>query len=145
MVKKISVFVSLIVMIFTTVLFTCCKEEQRKYDVTIKIVNNFGKEWIFEPDTKSIDFSFEYSGKEMTFRVKEYNLPDHPRWKNKWFEPPHSGPNVFLLGEILYTDVNGEQALLRSVKERGYYSVSVIADGVDWNFKIGRASCRERV
>lgn len=133
--KKISVFLSMIIFVFTSIFFVSCKDDQQKYDVIIKLSNNFGQEWIFDPNINSMDYSFKYTGREMTFKVKEYKLPDHPRWKDKWLEPPFSGANEFLLGEILYTDTNGNQALLWSVKERGNYCVRVMADGADWNFR----------
>lgn len=131
--KKISAFLSLTVIMFATILFACCKDNQRKYDVTIKLANNFGAEWIFEPDTDRIDFCFKYTGKEMTFYVKEYKLNRH---KDLWLEPPRTGVNqIHIISDFIYINPNGEQTLVRSVKERGSYEICAIADGSDWNFR----------
>lgn len=63
-------------------LFSGCKaeDEDKKYDVTIKIASDDGGEWIFTPDIQEMHTTREYDGQEHRFYVKEYQLADHPRW-----------------------------------------------------------------
>lgn len=76
---------------------TGCGDDKKseKYDVTIKITNNFGSEWVFTPDVSSLTYEFEYTGEEMYFYVDSYNLSGHPRWSDKWFSPSGEGADVF--------------------------------------------------
>lgn len=114
--------------------FVGCRN--RKYDVTIKIKNNFGQEWIFTPDIKELTYEFKYTGRDMTFYIDSFRLAEHPDWGNKWFEPSGEGANVFDMG-ILYGD--GEQWLYEvdNICERGSYSISIIADSTSdlWNYR----------
>ena len=59
--------------------FVGCDDKEKKYDVSIKIVNNYGSTWIFTPDIDELRYEFEYTGEEMRFWVDSYNLPKHPR------------------------------------------------------------------
>ena len=70
-------------------------KKSEKYDVTIKITNNFGSEWVFTPDVSELTYEFEYTGEEMYFYVDSYNLSEHPRWSEKWFSPSGEGADVF--------------------------------------------------
>lgn len=70
-------------------------KKSEKYDVTIKIKNNFGSEWVFTPDVSELTYEFEYTGEEMYFYVDSYNLSEHPRWSEKWFSPSGEGADVF--------------------------------------------------
>ena len=70
-------------------------KKSKKYDVTIKITNNFGSEWVFTPDVSELTYEFEYTGEEMYFYVDSYNLSEHPRWSEKWFSPSGEGADVF--------------------------------------------------
>ena len=60
-------------------LFTGCKkesDENKKYDVSIKVKNNFDSEWIFEPGVNELTYTFDYTGKEMRFWIDSYNPPE---------------------------------------------------------------------
>ena len=70
-------------------------KKSEKYDVTIKITNNFGSEWVFTPDVSELTYEFEYTGEEMYFYVDSYNLSEHPRWSEKWFSPSGEGADLF--------------------------------------------------
>ncbi len=70
-------------------------KKSEKYDVTIKITNNFGSEWLFTPDVSELTYEFEYTGEEMYFYVDSYNLSEHPRWSEKWFSPSNEGADIF--------------------------------------------------
>ena len=118
-------------------LFTGCKkesDENKKYDVSIKVKNNFDSEWIFEPGVNELTYKFDYTGKEMRFWVDSYNLPKHPRWSNKWFEPNTSGANVFQasygkVGQMYYEEDP------KFICERGEYYYRIYADSTSdlWN------------
>lgn len=70
-------------------------KKSEKYDVTIKIMNNFGSVGIYPPDVSELTYEFEYTGEEMYFYVDSYNLSEHPRWSDKWFSPSGEGADVF--------------------------------------------------
>ena len=118
-------------------LFTGCKkesDENKKYDVSIKVKNNFDSEWIFEPGVDELYYTFEYTGKEMRFWIDSWNLPKHPRWSNKWFEPNTSGANVFQasygkVGQMYYEEDP------KFICERGEYYYRIYADSTSdlWN------------
>ena len=118
-------------------LFTGCKkesDENKKYDVSIKVKNNFDSEWIFEPGVEKLYYTFEYTGKEMRFWIDSWNLPKHPRWSNEWFKPNTSGANVFQasygkVGQMYYEEDP------KFICERGEYYYRVYADSTSdlWN------------
>lgn len=118
-------------------LFTGCKkesDENKKYDVSIKVKNNFDSEWIFEPGVDKLYYTFEYTGKEMRFWIDSWNLPKHPRWSNEWFKPNTSGANVFhadygKIGQMYYEEDP------KFICERGEYYYRVYADSTSdlWN------------
>ena len=118
-------------------LFTGCKkesDENKKYDVSIKVKNNFDSEWIFEPGVEKLYYTFEYTGKEMRFWIDSWNLPKHPRWSNEWFKPNTSGANVLhadygKIGQMYYEEDP------KFICERGEYYYRVYADSTSdlWN------------
>ena len=94
--KKVIVLIVSCILALSFCLIGCGKDEKdKKYDVTIKIKNNFNSEWIFTPDISELTYEFKYTGNEMYFHVDSYNLPQHPRWGDKWFEPSGEGADVF--------------------------------------------------
>ena len=116
--------------------FVGCGKE-KKYDVSIKVVNNNGGTWIFTPDIDVLRYEFEYTGEEMRFWIDSWNLPDHPRWKNEWFAPNTSGANVFHKS-MLYTAPGEKRQVWRGpVKERGEYIILCEADSTSdlWYFR----------
>ena len=118
-------------------LFTGCKkesDENKKYDVSIKVKNNFDSEWIFEPGVDKLYYTFEYTGKEMRFWIDSWNLPKHPRWSNEWFKPNTSGANVFhadygKIGQMYYEEDP------KFICEKGEYYYCVYAESTStlWN------------
>ena len=118
-------------------LFTGCtkeSDENKKYDVSIKVKNNFGNEWIFEPGVDELYYTFDYTGEEMRFWIDSWNLPKHPSWSNEWFEPNTSGANVFhadygKIGQMYYEEDP------KFICERGEYYYRVYADSTSdlWN------------
>ncbi len=115
----------------------CANKKEKKYDVTIKVKNNFGSEWIFTPDIDELTYEFEYTGEEMYFGVDSYNLPDHPDWGDKWFGLTGEGPNVFS-SVRQYCPSGGVYASFDGpVKEIGLYHMCFMADSTSnlWNFR----------
>ena len=113
--------------------FVGCGKE-KKYDVSIKIANNYGSTWIFTPDIDVLRYEFEYTGEEMRFWIDSWNLPKHPRWSEEWFAPNTSGANVFhadygKIGQMYYEEDP------KFICERGEYYYRVYADSTSdlWN------------
>ena len=140
-IKKILCLLTVLSVAFCSCfLFTGCKkesDENKKYDVSIKVKNNFDSEWIFEPGVDELYYTFDYTGEEMRFWVDSYNLPKHPRWSNEWFTPDSSGANVFHKS-MLYTAPGEKRQVWRGpVKERGEYIILCEADSTSdlWYFR----------
>lgn len=114
----------------------CDDKKDKKYDVTIKVKNNLGQEWIFTPDIKELTYEFYYTGEDMTFYIDSYNLADRPGWGDAWITPNGSGANVF---STYYGKVNQryDEEDPRSVCERGEYFFRCIADSTSnlWNYR----------
>ncbi len=137
-IKKILCLLTVLSVAFCSCfLFTGCKkesDENKKYDVSIKVKNNFDSEWIFEPGVEKLYYTFEYTGKEMRFWIDSWNLPKHPRWSNEWFKPNTSGANVFQadygkIGQMYYEEDP------KFICERGEYYYRIYADSTSdlWN------------
>ena len=140
-IKKILCLLTVLSVAFCSCfLFTGCKkesDENKKYDVSIKVKNNFDSEWIFEPGVDELYYTFDYTGEEMRFWIDSWNLPKHPRWSNEWFTPDSSGANVFHKS-ILYTAPGEKRQVWRGpVKERGEYIILCEADSTSdlWYFR----------
>ena len=115
--------------------FVGCDDKEKKYDVSIKIANNYGSTWIFTPDIDVLRYEFEYTGEEMRFWIDSWNLPKHPRWSKEWFAPNTSGANVFHKS-MLYCPPGGKNEESKgAVKERGEYIITIEADSTSniWN------------
>ena len=137
-IKKILCLLTVLSVAFCSCfLFTGCKkesDENKKYDVSIKVKNNFDSEWIFEPGVDELYYTFDYTGEEMRFWIDSWNLPKHPRWSNEWFKPNTSGANVFhadygKIGQMYYEEDP------KFICERGEYYYRVYADSTSdlWN------------
>ena len=66
-----------------------------KYDVAIRIGCSDGNVYEFSVDENEKHITIAYDGTKRTYWVDSYNLPDHPRWSNKWISPSGVGDNVF--------------------------------------------------
>ena len=47
--KTVSVVTAFLLTVIALLSFAGCKQEDPKYDVAIKVANNYGMEWVFEP------------------------------------------------------------------------------------------------
>ena len=109
-----------------------------KYDVSIKVVNTNGDEFIFTPDVDEISRTFNYTGEEVGYYVESYQMPDHPKYGDIWLDPPQQGYDyISMYG--LYTAPDGTQTTLtkehRFTKERGEYVFNVYISNasVSWH------------
>ena len=133
-IKQICCVVATAILIFCMCFsFVGCGKE-KKYDVSIKIANNYGSTWVFTPDIDVLRYEFEYTGEEMRFWIDSWNLPKHPRWTKEWFAPNTSGANVF---QASYGKVNQMHYVEKPkfICERGEYYYRVYADSTSnlWN------------
>lgn len=112
-------------------------KKSEKYDVTIKIKNNFGSEWVFTPDVSELTYEFEYIGEEMYFYVDSYNLSGHPRWSDKWFSPSNEGADVFHQTMTYRAPGDKKISYTGPIKEKGEYCICVVAGETSdlWNFR----------
>lgn len=119
--------------------FAACTEEDTKYDVAIRVECSDGRIYEFPVGTDELHIEIPYTGRERTYWVDSYNLPDHPRWGNEWFSPSGEGANVFIINR-LYTDEAGNQSHPEVVFERGSYVYTFMADSTSdlWNFRACR-------
>lgn len=118
--KKRTLIIVCLLVILIAVVVVYLGFKNRKYDVSLKLKNNYGMSWVFTPDVSELYYELEYTGEEMTFGVDSYNLPGHPRWGDRWFSAEGNVLNDFSgsLGELKAPNGGGA---LRSICERGEY------------------------
>ena len=109
-------------------------DEELTYDVAIKIANNYGMEWVFEPGVDELYYEFEYTGEDMTFNVESYYVYGEPRFGDRWHD------NSGMSGEWFYSSywhegLDGETDSSRIVKERGIYIINYSTRNSQWNYR----------
>ena len=115
-----------------------------KYEVSIKVVNTLGDEFIFTPDVDEISRTFKYTGEDVWYYVDSYQMPDHPKYGDIWLEPMQQGYDyISMYG--LYTAADGSTTeitapAIRCTNAKGRYAFNVyIPDSsVSW---YGRNMC----
>lgn len=112
-----------------------CKQKDPKYDVAIKVSNNFGMEWVFEPGVDELYYEFEYTGEEMTFGIDEYYVYGAPHGGDRWIDYAASALGWFGGSSPLYTSPTGEQYNTEIIKEKGEYSIAFHTNKSAWNFR----------
>ena len=128
--KSIAVFITAFLLTVTALLsFAGCKQKDPKYDVAIKVVNNYGKEWVFEPGVDELYYEFEYTGEEMTFGIDEYYVYGDPHGGDRWLDC--AGVAINWLGG----GPTGEQYNTEIIKEKGEYSIAFHTNKSAWNFR----------
>ena len=114
--------------------FVGCKQKDPKYDVAIKVSNNFGMEWVFESGVDELYYEFEYTGEEMTFGIDEYYVYGAPRGGDRWLDCAGVAENYFW-SSYLYTSSEGEYSNTRIIKEKGEYSIHYGTKNSSWNHR----------
>ena len=134
--KKITVLLLSVAMILAAVMgFVACGEkedEPEKYDVAIKVANNYGQEWIFTPDVDELYYEFEYTGEEMTFGVDAYYVYGAPQAGDRWLDCAGASINYFS-GSYWYKSPEGEYGDTRIIMEKGEYSIQYMTQNSSWN------------
>lgn len=126
----------------TLSLFVAACEDDSKYEVSIKVVNTAGDEFIFTPDVDVINQTFEYNSEDVWYYVDSYNMPDHPKYGDVWLEPMQQGYDYILMYGV-YTAPDGSTADItdrRCTNEKGRYAFNVYIpnSSVSW---YGRNVC----
>ena len=113
-----------------------------KYDVSIKVVNTNGNEFIFTPDVDEISRTFNYTGEDVWYYVESYQMPDHPKYGDIWLDPPQQGYDYISMHGV-YEAPDGSTVditapALRCTNARGEYGFNIyIADSsVSWHGRV---------
>ena len=114
--------------------FAGCKQKDPKYDVAIKVSNNFGMEWVFEPGVDELYYEFEYTGEEMTFGIDEYYVYGAPHGGDRWLDCAGAAISYFK-GSYWYRSPEGETSSPRIIKDRGEYSIHYTTNNSSWNYR----------
>lgn len=107
-------------------------EQDGKYDVAIKVANNYGQEWIFTPDVDELHYEFEYTGEEMDVGVDEYYVYGDPQVGDRWLDCAGASINYFS-GSWGYKNPEGKNESVHSVLERGDYCYTIYTRQTSWN------------
>ena len=109
-------------------------DEEPTYDVAIKIANNYGMEWVFEPGVDELYYEFEYTGEDMTFGVDEYYVYGAPHGGDRWLDCSGSAINDFV-GSWGYKNLEGKTENVNSVLEKGEYCYTIYTHNSSWNYR----------
>ena len=139
--KAIVTLMSIMMMLIAVMGLAACggkDDKPEKYDVAIKVANNYGKEWIFTPDIDELYYEFEYTGEEMTFGIDAYYVYDAPQAGDRWLNCAGASVNYFH-SRLGYRSLEGTTPHVDSVLEKGDYCYTVHADGnSSWNYRTVR-------
>lgn len=134
--KAIICFILTAISALDVMIFAGCGGKT-KYEVSIKVVNTLGDEFIFTPDVDELSATYEYTGEDVGYYVDCYQMPDHPKYGDIWLEPMQQGYDyISMYG--LYTASDGSTTSLtvenRFTKERGEYvfNVYIPDSSVSW-------------
>ena len=133
--KVIVTLMSIMMMLIAVMGLAACggkDDKPEKYDVAIKVANNYGKEWIFTPDIDELYYEFEYTGEEMTFGIDAYYVYDAPQAGDRWLNCAGASENYFF-GSYWYKNLDGETSSPRIIKDKGEYSIQYITQNSSWN------------
>ena len=114
--------------------FVGCKQEEPKYDVAIKVSNNYGMEWVFEPRIDELSYEFEYTGEDMTFGIDEYYVYGAPHGGDRWIDYSAGALGRFS-ASWGYINPEGKNENVNSVLGKGVYSYSIYTNYSSWNYR----------
>ena len=99
-------------------------KKEKKYDVTIKVKNNFGSEWIFTPDIQELSVEYEYTGTPIRFYINKLCVLNSERAEPDWIWVDQIQDYEFYRN-VSYTPLNGVESNAKSgaVCERGEYLI----------------------
>ena len=135
---KKAIFTILALLCVSVSCFGCeNSDKNKKYDVRIRLKRNLGGTVTFDVGEDEKTYTFEYTGEEMYFWVDSYNLPDHPRWRYKWFDAPGTGPNTFNMSMLYCAPGDKNRSFEGAIKERGVYHITIDARATSdlWYFR----------
>lgn len=132
--KTVSVVTAFLLTVIALLSFTGCKQEDSKHDVAIKVANNYGMEWVFEPRVDELYYEFEYTGEDMTFGIDAYYVYGDPHIGDRWLDCAGAAINDFG-GSYVYRSPEGEYSYPRIIKERGEYSITYGTKNSSWNYR----------
>ena len=133
--KSVAVITAFLLTVIAMLSFAGCKQEDPTYDVAIKVSNNYGMEWVFEPGVDELYYEFEYTGEDMWFWIDEYYVYGHPNYGDMWLSNDGASLDWFhaYLG---YRSIEWETLNTDLVVEKGDYCYIVYADGnSSWNYR----------
>ena len=130
--KIILFFTSVVVAVITAIGFAGCKQGDPTYDVAIKVSNNYGMEWVFEPGVDELYYEFEYTGEDMTFGVDDYYVYGDPIGGDRWLDCAGVAVNWFV-DSYLYKSPEGEYSYPRIINERGECWIHYMTENSSWN------------
>lgn len=133
--RRVFAMLATFVLVAFCAVFSACAGD-RKYEVSIKVVNTLGDEFIFTPEVDEISRTFEYTGEDVWYYVDSYNMPDHPKYGDIWLEPMQQGYDYISMHGI-YTAPDGSTTDItarRCTNAKGRYGFNIyIADSsVSW-------------
>ena len=115
---------------------------ETKYEVSIKVVNTLGDEFIFTPDVDELSATYEYTGEDVGYYVDCYQMPDHPKYGDIWLEPMQQGYDYISMYGV-YTASDGSTTDItanRVTNKIGRYAFNVYI-GQDSESWYGRNMC----
>ncbi len=99
-----------VLLLFSMALMTGCgkeeEEDENAYDVVLQIKDSRGISYYYELGLDNIEIAYPYTGKEVTFEMEAYNLPDHPTESEEWQAPNTTWENEISV-VATYTDEEG--------------------------------------
>lgn len=113
-----------------------------KYEVSIKVVNTLGDEFIFTPDVDELSATYEYTGEDVWYYVDCYQMPEHPKYGDIWLEPMQQGYDYISMYGV-YTAPDGSTTDItanRATNKIGRYAFNVYI-GQDSESWYGRNMC----
>ena len=134
--KKVTVMLLNLLIVLSAIMgFAACGEKDdkpEKYDVAIKVANNYGQEWIFTPDIDELYYEFEYTGEEMDVGIDAYYVYGAPQAGDRWLNCAGVSINYFS-GSWGYKNLEGKNESVHSVLKRGDYCYTIYTRETSWN------------
>lgn len=132
--KTVSVVTAFLLTVIALLSFAGCKQEDPKYDVAIKVANNYCMEWVFEPGVDELYYEFEYTGEDMTFGVDAYYVYGDPHIGDRWLDYSAGALGRFS-ASWGYINPEGKNENVNSVLKKGNYSYSIYTRYSSWNYR----------